>query len=228
MAEVEKQRAAARQQRDGLVGELAALRAEIEACRRAREDAERCRRQRGSVESDRVVYGELAEAFGRQGVQALAIETVVPQLAEDANELLGRMTEGRMRVDLVTQRERADGGAAETLDIHIADELGTRRYELYSGGEAFRVDFAVRVALARLLARRAGAKLQTLVVDEGFGTQDAQSRDRLVECVNAIQDDFEKVLIITHIEELKDAFQERIEVTKDEAGSHISRQAAAA
>jgi len=199
---------------------------DLEACRQARQEAQRCRRDRDLAESDRVLYGELAAAFGRQGVQALVIETVVPQLTEDANELLARMTEGRLQVNFVTQRERPDGGAAETLDIHISDEMGTRRYELYSGGEAFRVDFAVRVALARLLARRAGAKLQTLVIDEGFGTQDAQARDRLVECINAIQDDFEKVLVITHMNELKDAFEERIEVTKDEAGSHINRQPA--
>jgi exonuclease SbcC len=227
LTQAETGRVAAGRERDRLVAERAALGAQIESCRRARDDAQRCRGERAETERDRLIYGELAEAFGRQGVQALVIETVVPQLTEDANELLGRMTEGRMRVDFVTQRERPDGGAAETLDIHISDEMGTRRYELYSGGEAFRVDFAVRVALARLLARRAGAKLQTLVVDEGFGTQDASARDKLVECINAIQQDFEKVLVITHIEELKDAFQERVEVSKDDRGSHIVRRTGA-
>lgn len=227
LKQAEGRRAQAGKERDRLVAERAALSAQVESCRRAREQAQRRRRERDEVERDRVLYGELAEAFGRQGVQALVIETVVPQLTDDANELLGRMTEGRMQVNFATQRERPDGGAAETLDIHISDEMGTRRYELYSGGEAFRVDFAVRVALARLLARRAGAKLQTLVIDEGFGTQDAAARDKLVECINAIQDDFEKVLVITHIDELKDAFQERVEITKDDRGSHIRRQAAA-
>jgi len=225
LAQAETCRTAAGSERDRLVAQQAGLTAQIEACRQARDDAQRCRGERGAMEQDRVIYGELAEAFGRQGVQALVIETVTPQLSEDANELLARMTEGRMQVNLVTQREKADGGAAETLEIQISDEMGTRRYELYSGGEAFRVDFAVRVALARLLARRAGAKLQTLVVDEGFGTQDATARDRLVECINAIQQDFEKVIVITHIDELKDAFQERVEITKDEAGSHIVRGA---
>ena len=224
LAETEHRRGAAAKERDRLVAEAAAVRAQIESCRAARREAESRRRERALADSDRVLYGDLAEAFGRQGVQALVVETVLPQLTQDANELLERMTEGRMQVNFVTQRERPDGGAAETLDLQISDEMGTRRYELYSGGEAFRVDFAVRVALARLLAHRAGAKLQTLVIDEGFGTQDAQSRDKLVECINAIQGDFEKVLVITHIDELKDAFQDRVEVTKDETGSHIRRQ----
>jgi exonuclease SbcC len=63
--------------------------------------------------------------------------------------------------------------------------------------------------------------LQTLVIDEGFGTQDAQGRERLVEAINAIQDDFARVLVITHIDELKDAFPARIEVTKTPDGSVV-------
>ena len=53
----------------------------------------------------------------------------------------------------------ASRGIHETLEIYISDEVGTRNYELYSGGEAFRVNFALRLALSRLLARRAGSKL---------------------------------------------------------------------
>ncbi|HFD40821.1 MAG TPA: SMC family ATPase, partial [Anaerolineae bacterium] len=99
---------------------------------------------------------------------------------------------------------------------------GTRPYELFSGGEAFRVNFAIRVALSKLLARRAGAQLQLLIIDEGFGTQDAEGRQRLVEAINSIQEDFARILVITHIEELKDAFPVQINVTKTAAGSQIS------
>jgi len=102
------------------------------------------------------------------------------------------------------------------------DELGTRSYELYSGGESFRVNFAIRIALSKLLARRAGARLQTLVIDEGFGTQDAQGRERLVEAINSTKEDFERILVITHIEELKDAFPVRIDVFKTPQGSQVA------
>jgi DNA repair exonuclease SbcCD ATPase subunit len=90
-----------------------------------------------------------------------------------------------------------------------------------SGGEQFRVNFALRVALSKLLARRAGAQLQTLVIDEGFGALDASGRERLVEAINAVQPDFERILVITHLDELKDAFPARIDVTKTESGSQI-------
>ncbi len=171
--------------------------------------------------AEREAYEKLATAFGKNGIQAMIIETVTPEIEEEANRLLGRMTDNRMHVKLETQRDTKKGNTIETLDIRIADELGTRNYELFSGGEAFRANFALRIALSKLLARRAGARLSTLVMDEGFGTQDSQGRERLVEAIRSIQDDFERVLVITHIQELKDTFPVHIEVTKTQEGSQI-------
>ncbi len=164
-------------------------------------------------------YEELREAFSKRGVPAMIIETAVPELERTANELLTRMTEGRMHARIETQREIKTGELREALDIIISDELGSRPYELYSGGEAFRIDFAIRIALSRLLAHRAGAQLRSLFMDEGFGTQDARGREYLVSALNSIQDDFDLILVITHINELKEAFPTRIEISKSSEGS---------
>ena len=168
------------------------------------------------------LYEELRLAFGKKGVPAMIIEAAIPEIEDEANALLTRITGGRMHLRFDTQRETVKGDTVETLDIKIADELGTRPYELFSGGEQFRVNFAVRIALSKLLARRAGAQLQTLVIDEGFGALDSVGRDKLVEAINVIQDDFQRILVITHLDELKDAFPVRIEVTKTREGSQIS------
>ena len=186
--------------------------------------AERVRRlaERQHLAEEKGIYEELRLAFGKKGIQAMIIEAAIPEIEYEANRLLNRMTDGRMHVRFETQRETLKGDTVETLDIQIADELGTRPYELFSGGEAFRVNFAIRIALSKLLARRAGAQLQLLVIDEGFGTQDAVGRERLVEAINSIQEDFARILVITHIEELRDAFPVRIEVVKTPAGSQIS------
>jgi exonuclease SbcC len=165
---------------------------------------------------------ELQAAFGRNGVPAMIIEAAIPELEALANELLGRMTDGRMALRLMTQKERQSGNIAETLEIEIADELGTRPYEVFSGGEAFRINFALRVALSKMLAQRAGAPLRTLFIDEGFGTQDDTGRSRLVEAITAIQDDFDLILAITHIEELRDSFPVHIVIEKTPSGSRIS------
>ncbi len=174
-----------------------------------------------SLADGKSLFTELATAFGKGGIQALIIESVAPELEAEANRLLARLTDGRMALKLETQRERrtGQGDPIETLEINIADELGTRSYELFSGGEAFRINFALRVALSRLLARRSGAPLPTLFIDEGFGTQDAAGRERLIKAIEAIQDDFQRIIVITHIEELKETFPTRIEVSKKDGSS---------
>ena len=177
--------------------------------------------ERDDLLSAKSSFGVLVEAFGRGGIQALLIEAALPELEGQANDLLARLTDHRMTLSLETQRQSRQGNVSETLEIRIADELGTRSYELFSGGEAFRIDFALRVALARLLASRAGAPLRTLFLDEGFGTQDPGGRERLVSAIQTIQDEFDLILVVTHIEEMKEAFPVRIDVTKDDTGSSL-------
>jgi len=205
-----------RQALGALEGELDRLRT-LEEGRRPRMEA------LNQAAADKAIHDELAAAFGKNGVQALIIDGVLPEIADEANLLLSQMTGGRMHLTMSTQRETQKKAVVETLDIKVCDELGdTRSYEMFSGGEAFRINFALRIALSRLLARRAGAPLPTLIIDEGFGTQDAGGRERLVEAIQAIQDDFRCLLVITHVEELRDAFPVRIEVTKTPAGSMIA------
>jgi len=168
------------------------------------------------------IYEKLIIAFGKNGIQALIIENVLPEIEEEANDLLAKLTNNSTQISIESLRDLKSGGIKETLDIKISDELGIRDYELYSGGEAFRIDFSLRIALSKLLTRRAGTKLRTLVMDEGFGTQDEEGIDNLVQAIQSISEDFDKILIITHLESLKDAFPTRIEVTKlPEIGSRF-------
>lgn len=190
----------------------------IEDMQRRRRDLEQ---RQASLLEQQGVYNQLKNAFSKNGIPAMVIEAAIPELEETTNHLLMRMTDGRLTVRFDTQREKKTGGVIETFDILIADELGTRDYSLYSGGEVFRINFAIRVAISQLLARRAGAKLRTLFIDEGFGTQDDAGRERLVEAITAIQDDFDLILVITHIDELRDAFPVRIEIEKMADGSRI-------
>jgi exonuclease SbcC len=169
-------------------------------------------------------YKLLDRAFGKDGVPALLIEQALPEIETRANELLERLSDGNMSVRFATQaafKDKKREDLKETLDILISDGSGTRDYELYSGGEAFRVNFAIRLALSELLAKRAGARLQTLVIDEGFGSQDALGRQHLIEAINQVQQDFAKVLVISHLDELKEAFPNRIEVEKTPRGSTL-------
>jgi exonuclease SbcC len=186
------------------------------------EDDARLREERRGLAEAESAYRDLVRAFGKGGIQAMIIEGAVPELQDEANTILANMPGNSMRVEFRTQRETRKGDTVEALEIVIGDEAGQRDYAMYSGGEAFRINFAIRVALAKLLARRAGAKLQMLVIDEGFGTQDARGRDSLVEAIHAIEGEFATILVITHVQELRELFPTQILVEKGLAGAQIS------
>ena len=203
-------------EREGLTRvALGRSQSQYDHCLQQAVELQRKQQQRDQAVEERTLYGDLAQMFGKNGIQAIMIENAIPELEDEANRVLARVTHGAMHLTLETQRDTQTGGIAETLDIKISDELGTRNYEMFSGGEAFRINFAIRVALAKMLARRAGARLRTLVIDEGFGTQDTEGLERLVEVIKAIQGDFAKIIVITHLRELKNAFETHIEVKKD-------------
>lgn len=178
-----------------------------------------------SLSNKKMQLQMLEKSFGRDGVQALLMEEALPQMESQANDTLNRLSSGSMSVRFETEREYKDkkrDDKMQVLDILINDAEGVQRpYDLFSGGEAFRINFAIRLALSKVLAQRAGARLQMLVIDEGFGSQDEEGRQKLIEAINMIRPDFKKILVITHLEELKDAFQARIEVRKTKLGSQV-------
>lgn len=205
--------------------ELGAARQKVDVLTTLRTRRKDYETQREELNQNILRHKSLERAFGKDGVPALLIEQALPQIEQKANDLLEKLSDGRMTIRFVTQSEYKDkkrDDLKETLDIQISDSSGMRDYEMYSGGEAFRVNFAIRLALSEILAQRKGARLQTLVIDEGFGSQDAQGRQRLVEAINAVKKDFAKIFVITHIDELKDAFPNRIEVEKSERGSVVT------
>lgn len=175
-----------------------------------------------NIISEKIIFNTLSEAFGKKGIQAMIIEEEIPHIEEEANFLLAKITDGRMKLKFETKRmKKGSEEEIETLDIQIADELGTRNYEMYSGGEAFRINFAVRIALSKLLSFRAGAKLRFLVIDEGFGTLDTAGQEDVIAAINSIKNDFSKIIIVTHLAEIRDVFPNRINVYKDSGGSKI-------
>lgn len=177
-------------------------------------------RERDRLRREQYLYEQLTRAFGKDGIQAWLIEQALPEIERIANDYLRRLTQGRAQLSIEPIRDLKTGGLKETLDINISDEAGTRPYEMFSGGEAFRIDFALRIALSHLLAHRAGTRLRTLIIDEGFGTQDRMGLDLMVDAIREVAQDFDKVLVITHLEELKNEFPVRIEVSRSpERGS---------
>lgn len=168
-------------------------------------------------------YQTLIKAFGKDGIPALIIENAVPQLERIANEILSQMSKGKHYVRFETQRElKSRAGVTETLDILIGDWTSERPYETFSGGEQLRIDYAIRFALAELLAMRAGSKVEWLTIDEGLGSQDAEHRALVLESIKSVASRFKKVLVITHIEDAQAAFDQIIRFDNSDGGVTVN------
>ena len=201
--------------KDGLLMDISRCSSELERINRLTARKDEIAGSVKEAKNELLIFQELAKAFGKNGLQALIIEHAVPEIEAEANRILSRLTEGTMTLSLEMVKPTQKGGERETLEIYIGDSSGTRSYETFSGGEAFRIDFSLRVGISKFIANRSGAQLRTLVIDEGFGTQDREGLGQFVQVLNSIKGDFDKILAITHVDELKERFPVRIEVTKE-------------
>ncbi len=164
------------------------------------------------AETTRVVrcFKRLEEACGRDGVPALILDAVaLPFLEAEASRIISEL--GRsFRVELRSQRATKGGDVREALDIVIMTPEGEADYADFSGGEQTRLNIALRVALARLLANRRGADVRLLVIDEPSHL-DEPGFARLAEVLRGLEE-FDRILVVSHVSALRDAFDSVVSV----------------
>jgi len=150
--------------------------------------------------------------LSREGIQDWLMRGYLEQIETYANDTLSLLSDGALSVRLVPE-------SGEKLEVNISDPLGERSYESYSGGEEFRIDFSLRLAMSRVLAERSGFPLQTLIIDEGFGSQDEEGIGKLTDILYQVQDWFERIIVISHLPVIKESFPARLEVFRDSGGN---------
>jgi exonuclease SbcC len=166
----------------------------------------------------------LVGAFGITGIPARIIESVLPELTASSNELLEQLRPG-MTLDIRAQRAKKDGkGIVEALDLIVSDDVGERALGLYSGGERMSVSLALAVGLSRLVARRAGTAIRTLVIDEPDGL-DADARRSFGQALRILahQGELERVVLVSHHQDLADVGDSVYEVVKGRTGSKVTQ-----
>ena len=205
-----------------LLQEKGRLEAELEKMEQQGVQYKKFEQQSIQIQHELTDHQLIAQAFGKDGIQALLIEEALPEIEQEANDLLSKLTDNQAHIFIESLRDLKKGGAKETLDINISDNNGIRPYEMFSGGEAFRIDFSLRIAISKLLARRAGTSLQTLIIDEGFGSQDEEGLTRIMDALYKIQSDFEKIIIVSHLAAMKDQFPTHFQIEKGPHGSRAS------
>jgi len=168
-----------------------------------------------ALKRDIDTYKKLSEAFGRNGIPTNIIENTLPEIESIVNELL-ELLDIDMQIKIDTQKELKSGGLSDTLDINIVTNNIVRPYFGFSGGERFIIDLSLRVALSVILLRRKGLNNSTLIIDEGMGSLDEAGRNRVVKLIKVIKDKFgfKKILVISHMLDVRDNIENKIVVEK--------------
>jgi exonuclease SbcC len=169
------------------------------------------------------IYETLKKALSKDGIPALMIETVVPQLETHANELLDKLSNGQISVEFRLQKKLKSGGFSDSFEIYVTDEQGTRSVSMYSGGEKYRIILAIHSAFSRYLIHRSGTPLKFLCIDEPTGLDD-QGIERFVETLGGLRDGYEQIFVITHLKSLVEYFPQTLMVEKTTMGSVVRSQ----
>ncbi|GAA2150611.1 SMC family ATPase [Nocardioides koreensis] len=145
------------------------------------------------------------------------------QVVAAANERLARMSDRRYSLEHTGRR-----GAGETrggLSLLVRDDWSgeTRDPATLSGGETFVVSLALALGLADVITQEAGgADLDTLFVDEGFGSLDADTLDDVMDTLDSLRDGGRVVGVVSHVAEMRDRIPTQLVVTKSRQGSTVS------
>jgi exonuclease SbcC len=169
----------------------------------------------------------LSEAFSQDGIPYQIIRDIVPELEAAANEILGQMTGGRMRLEFVTERVLKSNKAKEvaTLEIIIIDvDNGVLPYLSRSGGQKVRAALAVNFALANIKASRVGLQLGMMFVDEPpfLDADGVEAYCAALETIHSKYPDM-RLVAISHDENMKSRFPQQIQIEVGENGSRVRR-----
>ncbi len=225
-AELERAREAEREARSARDAHLASadrLRARLTEVQEAEESS-----QALAAATAPVIY--LAGlAKGVDGHRRIALTTYVlrhwfEQVVAAANVRLAVMSSGRYelrRIDEGESRRQRVGLTLSVIDRYTGEQRSPRSL---SGGEAFYTSLALALGLADVVkAEAGGVDLQTLFIDEGFGSLDEQTLDQVLGVIDELRDRGRAVGIVSHVADLKERVTERLEVRRLPDGSSTAR-----
>lgn len=157
----------------------------------------------------RLIHEELDRAF--QELRADLNDALRPELSEVASSFLASLTDGRY-----TQLELDDRYEINLLEDGVAKPV-------ISGGEEDIANLVLRLSISQMIADRSGQPFSLLILDEVFGSLDAARRESVLELLHRLEDRFEQVILITHIESVREGVDRVITVRYDQetGSSHV-------
>jgi exonuclease SbcC len=159
----------------------------------------------------------LKEAFGNNGIKAIVIDYVIPRMEDRINEVLSRLSDFRIRLD--TQTKTISGESTkEGLYIDILTPDGEQlSYDNFSGGEKVKISSAIFEGLASF------QHCNFRILDESIVSLDNESTRQFIDVVKDIQKNVNQMIVISHIQEVKDCFMDKINIVKKDGISSIEK-----
>ncbi|MCX9157802.1 SMC family ATPase [Niveibacterium sp. 24ML] len=209
-----------------LIGRLNRLKQHIEYDRKTQESLERLRKELGAIEARYKVMGHLSgiangENSKKLTFQRFVLAALLDDVLRQASLRLRAMSRGRYT--LQRRDDVADARRASGLDLEVFDDYTgrARPASTLSGGEGFMAALSLALGLSDVVQAYAGGiQLDTLFIDEGFGSLDPESLDMAMKALIDLKQQGRMVGIISHVDELKRQIDAGIEVTFGAAGSH--------
>jgi len=166
----------------------------------------------GNIDSLELIKG----AFGPNGIRAIMIDYVIPQLEDKINDILAKLSDFRVRLD--TQKSGIDKEIVlEGMFINVINEQGEESdFSNFSGGERIKIITAVSEALSEI------QQMGFRIIDELFVGLDDESIDSFVQVMLTLQERFSQLICISHIDRIKELFEDKIMVTKVNGNSLIN------
>ncbi|MEK6881647.1 MAG: hypothetical protein AABY22_18655, partial [Nanoarchaeota archaeon] len=152
----------------------------------------------------------LKEAFSPRGIKTVIIDYMLPVLEEKINNVLSQLSDFRIRLDTQQSKIKEEEGIREGLFITVKNAQGEEMsYENFSGGEKVKITIAIAEALSGLQN-----SIGFRIMDENIVSLDKESTESFVEVLTKLQDKFPQLLIISHLQEIKDLFENHVIITK--------------
>jgi exonuclease SbcC len=212
------------------VAEETLLRRSLAGLARVREGLERHGAAAARLTDEHRLVKDLADTLAGTGpdntlrmrLSAYVLAARLEKVAALANERLATMGEGRYQLrhtDGLAARGARSGLGLEVLDLWTGQARDTSSL---SGGESFMASLALALGLADAVREEAGGfELQTLFVDEGFGTLDDESLEQVMAVLDDLREGGRAVGVVSHVAELRTRIPSQVVVTKTERGSTL-------
>ncbi|HUQ83982.1 MAG TPA: SMC family ATPase, partial [Gemmatimonadaceae bacterium] len=195
-------------------GDANTARSALESAERSRRELVRIQGQLDALQTDRRLHDELDRAYS--DLRTDLNFQLRPELSELASSFLVDLTDARY-----SELELDDNYNVLVLEDGIPKPV-------ISGGEEDLANLVLRLAISQMIAERAGQQFSLLVLDEVFGSLDESRRHNVVELLRRLQDRFEQVILITHIESVREGLDQIIAVRYDEeTGASVVTQSGA-